>query len=84
MMVCEDEVDLRRLPEDGQPGEVTLTEQDPLTAHDNEDSNSAFSFDEAVSALIQGISGLYCTEESTEILLGEFARPQDGGLPFHS
>ena len=50
-----------------------MTEQDPLTAHDNEDSNSAFSFDEAVSALIQGISGLYCTEESTEILLGEFA-----------
>lgn len=50
-----------------------MTEQDPLTAHDNEVSNSAFSFDEAVSALIQGISGLYCTEESTEILLGEFA-----------
>ena len=55
------------------PGVDTLIEQDPFTAHDTEDSNWAFSLDEAVVASLQGISGLYCTEETKEILLGELA-----------
>ena len=50
-----------------------MIEQDPFTAHDTEDSNWAFSLDEAVVASLQGISGLYCTEETKEILLGELA-----------
>ena len=55
------------------PGVDTLIEQDPFTAHDTEDSSWAFSLDEAVAASLQGISGLYCTEETKEILLGELA-----------
>ena len=55
------------------PVVVTSIEQDPFTAHDKEDSRLLFRIDDAVAASIHGMSGIYCTEDTTEILLGELA-----------
>lgn len=82
MIVCDD-ADLRRLPEAEQPGVDTVIEQEPFTEHGKVDSKLVVSLEDARAASIQGIPGVYWTEETTEILLGEFARPQEGGTPFH-
>ena len=55
------------------PVVVTSIEQDPFTAHDKEEPRLLFRMDDAVDASIHGISGKYCTEDTTEILLGELA-----------
>lgn len=83
VMICDD-MDLRRLPLIEQSCVVTLTEHDPFKEHDKEDSKLALSLEEAVAASLQRISWLYCTDEITEILPGELARPHDGGIPFQA
>lgn len=51
----------------------TVIEQEPFTEHGKEDSKFVVSLEDARAASIQGIPGVYWTEETTEILLGEFA-----------
>lgn len=62
------------------PGVDTLIEQEPFTEHDKEDSKLVFSLEDAITASTQEIPGVYWTEETIEILLGEFAPVKEKGV----